>query len=169
METTELLKKAEKIVQLLKRQGMTVSTAESCTGGMLSAFLTSVSGVSEVFELGVTSYSCRIKNKILNVDSKVLEQKGAICFDTASQMAENVRALADSHIGVSVTGVAGPSASEGHPVGYIFIAVSGDRGTRVELLNLKPENRNKIRLKTVDAVLDLIDNYIFEGTNNEQN
>lgn len=160
MEIASLIKQAEKTVALLKEKGLTIATAESCTGGMLSAFITSVSGVSEVFELGITSYSCRIKNKILNVDSKTLETKGAISEETAKQMAENVRAKADSDIGVSVTGVAGPTKSEGHPVGYIFIGVSGNKGTVIRLLNLKPQERDSLRFSTVSAVFDLIEEYV---------
>lgn len=160
MEIESLIRQAEKTVALLKEKGLTIATAESCTGGMLSAFITSVSGVSEVFELGITSYSCRIKSKILNVDSKTLETKGAISEETAKQMAENVRAKADSDIGVSVTGVAGPTKSEGHPVGYIFIGISGIKGTVIRLLNLKPQERDSLRFITVSAVFDLIEEYV---------
>ena len=167
METATLINKAEKTVALLKEKGLTIATAESCTGGMLSAFITSVSGVSEIFELGITSYSCKIKNEILNVDSKVLETKGAICEETARQMAENVRIKAGSDIGVSVTGVAGPSPSEGHPVGYIFIGISGKDETVVRLLNLEPQQRDVLRFNTVSAVFDLIEEYI-KGKNNEK-
>lgn len=160
MEISSLIKKAEKTVSLLKEKGLTISTAESCTGGMVSAFITSVSGVSQIFELGITSYSCRIKNEILDVDSDILETKGAVCSETAKQMAENVRKKAGADIGVSVTGVAGPSSSEGHPVGYIFICVSGEDETMVRLLNFKPDRRDVLRLNTVSAVFDLIEEYI---------
>ena len=167
METAHLFEKAEKTVALLKEKGLSVATAESCTGGMVSAFITSVSGVSEVFELGITSYSCRIKNEVLGVDGKVLDTLGAISEETAEQMAENVRLMAGSHIGVSVTGVAGPQSSEGHPVGYIFIAISGENGTKARLLNLKPEDRNEIRKETVAEVYNLIDEYVTKGINDE--
>lgn len=167
MKTASLIKKAEKTVSLLKEKNLKLATAESCTGGMLSAFITSVSGVSEIFELGVTSYSCRIKNEILGVDSDVLETGGAICEETAKQMAENVRKKAKADIGVSVTGVAGPSPSEGHPVGYIFIGIAGKDETIVRLLNLSPEKRDVLRLSTVSAVFDLIEEYI-KGKENEK-
>ena len=167
MEIAPLIKKAEKTVSLLKEKNLKLATAESCTGGMLSAFITSVSGVSEIFELGVTSYSCRIKNEILGVDSDILETKGAICEETAKQMAENVRKKAKSDIGVSVTGVAGPSPSEGHPVGYIFVGVAGKDETIVRLLNLGPEDRDVLRTNTVSAVFDLIEEYI-KGRENDK-
>ncbi len=160
MEQIEVLKKAKETVALLKERGMTVATAESCTGGLVAAFLTSVSGVSEVFELGVTSYSCRIKNKVLGVEKETLEKLGAISKETAYQMAENIRRLADSDIGISVTGVAGPESSEGHPVGYIFIGISGEKGTDIKLLDVDEKDRNSIRLTTVSMIFDMIINYL---------
>lgn len=160
MINRELFKKAEETVENLKAKGLTVATAESCTGGMVSSFITSVSGVSEVFELGITTYSCRIKNQILGVDNKTLESKGAISEETARQMAENVRKMAGSDLGVSVTGAAGPKGSEGHPAGYVFIAVSGEKGTEVKLLNLDPVSRNAVREVAVFSLFQLIDQYI---------
>lgn len=157
-----LLEKAENTVKTLKYKGLTLATAESCTGGLLSAAVTTVSGVSEVFELGITSYSCRIKNEVLGVKKETLEKFGAISADTAAQMAENVRKKADSSIGAAVTGVAGPLSSEGHPVGYIFIAVSGINGTKTRLLNLKDEGRQAVRQTAVCKVFELIDEYIKE-------
>ena len=153
-------KKAESVVNLLKERGLTIATAESCTGGLLSGAITSVSGASQVFELGVTSYSCRIKNEILGVDEETLRELGAVSEPTARQMAENVRKLAKSDIAASVTGVAGPLGSEGHPVGYIFIAVSSEKGTEVSLLNLENNGREAVREAAVAALFDLIENYV---------
>ena len=160
MFSEELIKSAEKTVAALKEKNLKVATAESCTGGLVSAALTCVSGVSEVFELGVTSYSCRIKNEVLGVDNETLETLGAISFDTAKQMAEKVRNKADSDLGLSVTGVAGPNTSEGHPVGCIFIAVSGKLGTKVELLELGPKSRELLRETAAIKLLDLANKYI---------
>ena len=160
MFSDKLLKSAEKTVEALKLKGLTVATAESCTGGLVSASLTTVSGVSQVFELGVISYSCRIKNEVLGVSAKTLETLGAISEDTAKQMAENVRKKANSDLGLSVTGVAGPDTSEGHPVGYIFIAVSGKLGTIVKLLELGPESRDELREAAAIELLNLANKYI---------
>ena len=155
-----LLEKAENTIEILKAQGLTLATAESCTGGLVSAAVTSVSGVSDVFELGITSYSCRIKNKVLGVRKETLETLGAISEETATQMAENVRKIADSDLGVSVTGVAGPSSSEGHPVGYVFIGVSGKNGTVVKLLQLGDISRQSVRENAACCLFDLIIDYI---------
>ena len=157
-----LIKAAENTVDALKQKKLTLATAESCTGGLVSAALTSVSGVSQVFELGVTSYSCRIKNEVLKVKNETLEKLGAISEETARQMAENVRKTASSDLGASVTGVAGPDSSEGHPVGYIFIAVNGKNGTKTELLNLQNKGRQAVRMEAVCNLLRLIDDYIKE-------
>jgi len=157
-----LLEKAENTVNTLKNKGLKIATAGSCTGGLVAAAITSVSGVSQVYELGVTSYSSEIKNQVLGVDKQTLEELGAVSRETASQMAENIRKIANADLGVSVTGVAGPGTSEGHPVGYIFIAVAGKNGTEVKLLNIKIEGRQAIREAAACSLFDLIDDYIKE-------
>ena len=161
----ELYLKAENTVKLLKEKNLTVATAESCTGGMLASYITSVSGVSDIFEMGVTSYSCRIKNKLLGVENKTLEKFGAVSKETATEMAVNVRSLANSDIGVSVTGAAGPSGTEGHPAGYVFTALPAENTLKVELLNIEPKSRNFVREKAVSAVFSLIEQYIKEQSN----
>lgn len=153
-----LFETASDLVSLLKQKKLKIATAESCTGGMVSEYITSVSGASEVFELGVCAYSAKMKNEILWVDPTTLEKFGTISSETASEMALGVRVKANADIGVSVTGVAGPNPSEGHPVGYVFIAVSTKEKTVAKLLNIKPISREYVR-KT--AVAELF-KYIME-------
>ncbi len=115
---------AHHIVKICKESGRMISTAESCTGGMISAAVTAVSGSSSVIELGICSYSNRIKQDILGVDSSVIEQFTEYSTECAEQMAKGAMRLAGSDFGVSTTGVAGPSGgSEEHPVGEVCIAV----------------------------------------------
>lgn len=152
-----------KAVALLKENNMTVATAESCTGGLVSAYITAVPGTSSAFELGVTSYSCRIKNEILGVDGETLDSLGAVSRETAYQMAVNVRNLADSSIGVSVTGVAGPDGSEGHAPGLVYIALAYDGGVRVKELNIEPLSRNYVRETAVCEIFKLIIEIIGEA------
>lgn len=152
-----------KAVALLKENNMTVATAESCTGGLVSAYITAVPGTSSVFELGITSYSCRIKNKILGVDEKTLDNLGAVSPETACQMAVNVRNLADSSIGVSVTGVAGPDGSEGHAPGLVYIAAAYDGGVQAEELNIEPLSRDCVRETAVYEIFKLIIKIIGES------
>lgn len=149
-------------VALLKENNMTVATAESCTGGLVSSYITAVPGTSSVFELGVASYSCRIKHKILRVEEQTLEGLGAVSCETAKQMAVNVRALADSSIGVSVTGVAGPDGSEGHAPGLVYIAAAYDGGVCVKKLNIEPRSRNYVRETAVYEIFKLIIEIIGE-------
>lgn len=152
----QLLELAEKTVEALKKYGLSLSSAESCTGGMFAELITSVSGASEVFELSVISYSSRIKNKILGVDENTLNTLGAVSAETATQMAENVRQLSSSDIAVSVTGVAGPSTSEGKAVGTVYIAVSTKNETNSRLLSIKPLGRNFVRQKACEALFKAI-------------
>lgn len=153
---TEIFKKAEQAVALLKEKNLKIATAESCTGGMVASHITSVSGVSKVFELGITSYTNEIKNKFLKVDSNILETYGAVSSQTAKQMAQNIRLLSGADIGVSVTGVAGPDGQEGHPPGMVFVAISHKDSTIVKQLNIDPKSRNFVREQTVINLFDLI-------------
>lgn len=143
-------------VRLLKKNKMTVSAAESCTGGLVSAYITAVSGSSAVFELGITSYSCRVKNEVLGVDGETLKLLGAVSRETALQMAQNVREKANASIGVSVTGVAGPDGSEGHAPGLVYIAAAYDGGTLVKELSIDPISRNYVRETAVSEVFKLL-------------
>lgn len=152
----EIYEAASETVRLLKEKKLTAATAESCTGGLLSAYITAVPGSSSVFELGITSYSCRIKNKILNVSGETLDTLGAVSAETARQMAENVRSKASSDIGLSVTGVAGPDGSEGHEPGLVYIAAATKKETYVKELNIDPLSRNYVRESAVFELLKLI-------------
>lgn len=112
------------IVRVCNERGLRVATAESCTGGMISAAITAVSGSSAVIELGVCSYSNRIKHEILGVASETLDKYSEYSTQCAEEMACGTAKLSGAHLGVSTTGVAGPTGgSEEHPVGEVCIAV----------------------------------------------
>ncbi len=151
--------KAEKAVNALKSKGLTVATAESCTGGLISSLITSVSGASEIFGLGICSYSPDTKQNILKVSADTLSQYGTVSEFTAKEMAENVKKLSNADIGVSVTGVAGPNMSENKPVGLVFIALSG-KTTTVKQLNIENLGRDYIRNTAADEIFNLIINYL---------
>ena len=113
--------------RMLKEKGMTLALAESCTGGLISKMLTDIPGSSEYFPGGVVSYSNRVKEQLLGVDSADLEEHGAVSEEVAGQMAEGVRKLLGSDIGLSVTGIAGPGGgTPAKPVGTVCIALSGE-------------------------------------------
>lgn len=153
-ETT--LQLAERAVKLLNENKMTVSAAESCTGGLVSAYITAVAGASAVFEMGVVSYSARIKHEVLGVSEKTLEAFGAVSRETAREMAEGVRKKASSDIGLSVTGVAGPDPSEGHEPGLVYIAAASSAGTVVEKLRIPYESRSQVRETAVSELFSLL-------------
>ena len=113
MTEKELISIAEKAVQKLIKENKTLSVAESCTGGMVSSYITSVSGVSNIFEMGICSYSCRIKNEILGVKQETLDRYGAVSQNTAKEMAENIRKMLGSKI-VQVKGVMPPRGGITH-------------------------------------------------------
>ncbi|RLF26119.1 MAG: competence protein ComA [Thermoplasmata archaeon] len=114
-----------KVSSLLKEKGLTVATAESCTGGLIANMLTNVSGSSLYFDRGVVSYSNRAKMELLGVPSQVLEKHGAVSEETAKAMAEGVKLRSGVDVGVSTTGIAGPTGgTKDKPVGLVYIGVS---------------------------------------------
>ncbi len=158
--TQTLKTKAETVVQALNQKGLTVATAESCTGGLLSTLITSVSGASSVFGLGICSYSATAKNSVLKASDKTLRKFGTVSEQTAKEMAENIRLLANADIGVSITGVAGPNTTENKPVGLVYIALSDKKSTKVKKLNVENHGRDFIRNNAAAEVFDLIINYL---------
>ena len=147
------------VVHLLSAHGLTVATAESCTGGLIAAALTDVAGASRVFGTGVVSYSNACKQNLLAVSADTLAATGAVSADTAGQMARGVRAAADAAVGVSVTGEAGPTPSGNHPVGTVFIALADKKRTWVEQLHLDGD-RAAIRAAAAERVLWLLWRYL---------
>lgn len=129
----EIMRLSEILVKRLKEKQMKISTSESLTGGMVSESITSVSGASEVFECGICSYSNRIKHEILGVSEKTLDEFTEYSIETAKEMAGGVRRLSGADIGISTTGIAGPSGgSENKPVGFVCIGVSTNEKTSAE-------------------------------------
>ena len=140
------------LVKALKAKGLKIATAESCTGGLISKMITDVSGASEVFDCGVCSYANEIKAKVLGVKAEDLVFKGAVSKEVAMQMAEGVRKLSGADIGISTTGIAGPTGGTAlKPVGTVFIGVSTISKNYYLLANLAENNtaknatRDKIR------------------------
>lgn len=149
----------QKIVEELKKRSMTVSFAESCTGGLLAKMITDVSGSSSVFECGIVSYSNRIKHDILHVKSETLENYTAVSEQTVIEMAQGVKKLSASDIAAAVSGIAGPeSDGSGLPVGLIWICVIADGKTVTKKLTNSFETnvREQNRLSAAEAVFDTI-------------
>ncbi len=150
----------DKLFELLKKYNLTISTAESCTGGMIASAITDVGGSSEFFGTGVVTYSNEAKMKLIDVSMETLKQYGAVSEQTAREMAEGVLKLADSDISVSVTGIAGPTGGTVEkPVGLVYIGVSGRYGTYAYKNNFNG-NREDVRRQTVDRAFELLYDYI---------
>ena len=149
----------EAVVNTLRRKGMILSTAESCTGGLIAKTITDVPGASEVFFGGVNSYHNIIKNKVLGVSNRCLEKYGAVSHQVAVKMAEGVYSLMNSDISVAVTGIAGPGGgTEEKPVGLVHIAVCLNGKTTVKKYRFGHTlSREKIReLTATNALIDVL-------------
>jgi len=143
-------------LDLCRARGLTLATAESCTGGMVAARLTSVPGSSDVFVGGVVAYANTVKASELGVAQEVLDQHGAVSAETAAAMAHGVRARLGVDIGVAVTGVAGPGGgTEEKPVGLVFVHVVGPDGEEARRTEL-PGDREMIRGRATAASLHLV-------------
>lgn len=130
-----MLSPEEQIGGILRRLGITLATAESCTGGLVAHLITRIPGASDYFVGGVVSYSNSIKEQVLGVPAEILAHQGAVSPECALAMAQGVRRLMGAGIAVSTTGIAGPAGgSPEKPVGLVYIAVSGPRGDKVERL-----------------------------------
>jgi len=139
----------------LRKSGITVATAESCTGGLLSAELTSQPGSSDFMVGGVVAYSNRLKSALLGGHRELNTENGAVSCEVARAMAEGVREVCASNIGVAVTGVAGPDGSEAKPPGLIYVCATG--GKNFAELKLEGDHgRDGNRRRAVVAAMELI-------------
>lgn len=152
----------EAVVKLLAKHELTVTTAESCTGGMLAARLVNVSGVSQVFRQGFVTYSNKAKRKILSVQKSTLKKYGAVSEKTAKEMAKGGVFATDSDICVAITGIAGPEGgTEEKPVGLVYISCYINDKVTVREFHFKG-NRSKVREQTVVKALTLLRECILE-------
>lgn len=136
-----------------------VATAESLTGGLVAAALTSVPGSSAVVLGGVVAYASDVKSSVLGVEAQLLRRGGAVQAEVARQMAAGVRVVCGADWGVATTGVAGPDPSDEQPVGTVFVGLSGPDGDEVVALTLHG-NREAIRAQTVSLCLDRLTNRV---------
>ena len=146
----------EEIILKLVENNITISTAESCTGGSLGKLITSVSGVSSIYGYGFITYANEAKEKVLGVKHETLESYGAVSPETALEMAIGAKKVSGSDIAVSVTGIAGPGGGTPEmPVGVVYIALAHKDGAEYRKLNLSGD-RDEVRTKTCDCVFALI-------------
>ncbi len=150
----------EVAAKLLMESSLTLALAESCTGGLLAAKLTEIPGISAVFDRAIVTYSNRSKVEVLGVKQNTLDQYGAVSEQTAKEMAEGVREVSSTDLGISVTGIAGPDGgSLEKPVGLVYIALAHKNGVTVKKLELWG-NRNRVRYVTCLHVFDMLRRYL---------
>jgi PncC family amidohydrolase len=144
------------VTDLLRERSLTLALAESCTGGLLSARLTDVPGVSAVLDRAVVTYANRAKVEALGVDAALVERHGAVSEEVASAMAAGIMKAARSDIGVAITGIAGPDGgTSDKPVGLVFVAICGAAGTRVRR-NHFPGGRGLVRQQATQIALEML-------------
>jgi len=147
----------KKIISLLKRKKIKLAIAESCTGGMLSSAITSVSGASKVFALGLVTYSNQAKMSILKVPKKIIQKHGAVSIQCCLSMVNNLEKISKSKICVSITGIAGPKGgSKQKPVGLVYIGVKNGKKIVVSKNKFRNKGRSVIQKATVKKALNLI-------------
>jgi len=147
--------------KLLIERNLTISLAESCSGGLTSHRLTNVPGISASFLCGVVSYSNESKSSILNVPSELIKEKGAVSAEVAKKMAEGIRSLTCSDISIGITGIAGPTGGTPEkPVGLVYIALSAKDKNICQRYHF-PGGRDMVKWRASQAALDLIRRYIL--------
>ena len=153
----------EKVVKVLNNKGLVLATAESCTGGLIAKRITDVSGSSAVFNCGIVSYSNEIKENVLGVSHKTLENYGAVSEQTVREMVKGALKISGADIAVSVSGIAGPNSDNtAKPVGLIFLAVSNGKTITVKQLNntftenIRENNRQSASDEALKMILDLV-------------
>tara|TARA_B100001750_G_C15369119_1_gene526315 strand:- start:247 stop:720 length:474 start_codon:yes stop_codon:yes gene_type:complete len=150
-------KNSNKIVKLLKNKKLKISFAESCTGGMLSNTITSVSGSSKVFNLGLVTYSNESKVKVLKVSKKIIRRYGAVSEQVCKAMVKNVSKIGKSNMSVSVTGIAGPKGgTRKKPIGLVYVGVKKGNKISINKCLFKNKGRTYIQRATVNKCLGLI-------------
>ena len=149
------------LVKKLTKKKLKISFAESCTGGMLSSSITSISGASKVFSLGLIIYSNQAKIKVLKVNKNIIKKYGAVSTECCEAMVKNLAKISKAQINVSITGIAGPNGgTKNKPVGLVYIAVKKSNKILITKNIFKQKTRNSIQKATVKRSLKIIDSLI---------
>ena len=150
-----------KIVKLLTKKKLTVSFAESCTGGLLASSITSISGSSKVFNMGLVTYSNNAKAKLLQVPKKTIRKYGAVSYETCLSMVKNLSKISKANISISITGVAGPNGgTKAKPVGLVYIGLKKGSKIIVKKNLFKSKKRISIQKATAKQALKMILNIL---------
>ena len=149
------------IVKKLNKKKLKISFAESCTGGMLASKITSTSGASKVFGLGLVTYSNQSKISVLKVNKKIIQKYGAVSPECCKAMVENLSKISKAQINVSITGIAGPNGgTKTKPVGLVYIGVKKNNKILITKIIFKQKNRKAIQNNTVKRTLEIVGSLI---------
>ena len=145
---------ANKLVKKLIQKKLKISFAESCTGGMLSSTITSVSGSSKIFDLGLVTYSNKVKINILKVPKRIITKHGAVSKECCISMVRNLSKISKANISISITGIAGPNGgTKDKPVGLVYIAVK--KGNKIIIKENLFKNKNRISIQKASVLISL--------------
>ena len=145
------------LIRLLSKKKLKISTAESCTGGLLASSITSVSGASKVFNLGFVTYSNQAKIKILNVSKNTIRKYGAVSHECCLAMVNNLSKISKANINISITGIAGPNGgTKQKPVGLVYIGIKKGNKTSINKCLFKSKKRSLIQKASVKKALNLV-------------
>ena len=145
------------LIRILNKKKLKISFAESCTGGLLSSSITSISGASKVFNLGLITYSNQAKINILKVNKNIIKKYGAVSHECCKAMVNNLSKISKAHINVSITGIAGPKGgTKLKPVGLVYIGIKKGKKVQITRCLFKSKKRSSIQKATVKKTLDLI-------------
>ena len=154
-------KLSQKVVKLLRKKRLKISLAESCTGGLLSSSITSISGSSKIFTLGFITYSNQAKIKILKVPKKIIIKYGAVSYETCLSMVKNLNRIGKTNISVSITGIAGPKGgTKKKPVGLVYVGIKKGNKTFIKKFLFRSKKRSLIQKAAVNEALKMILNLI---------
>ena len=145
------------LIELLTRKKLKISVVESCTGGLLASSITSISGASKVFNLGLVTYSNQAKIKVLKINKNIIKKYGAVSHDCCFAMVKNLSRISKANINVSITGIAGPKGgTKQKPVGLVYIGIKRGNKIQVNKCLFKSKKRSSIQKATVKKALNLI-------------
>jgi PncC family amidohydrolase len=156
----EALETVKKVHELFRSKGLTLSIAESCTGGLICHYITTFPGASDFFTSGIVAYSAEVKENILGIAHETLNKHGVVSAEIALEMAKKVRLLSKTDFAVATTGNLGPDVLEGKERGLVYIAAVGDKGTVLRELKLRgnrAENKEEAALSALRLLTELLD------------
>ena len=145
------------LIRLLTKKKLKISVAESCTGGLLANSITSISGASKVFNIGLVTYSNQTKIKFLKVNKNIIKKYGAVSHECCLAMVNNLSKISKANINVSITGIAGPKGgTKQKPVGLVYIGIKKGNKTQINKCFFKNKKRSSIQKATVKKALNLV-------------